>query len=111
MAVARSPFLRFSCVVRLGRRSSTAAAGEATSCSVLDIDRYKTTLHFCCTFPFSTHFPAPLHPSISFFFESETESRPPVPPDPRQAGEREAIITRLLHERTTSIFHRPVEVL
>ena len=62
------------CVVRLGRRSSTAAAGEATSCSVLDIDRYKTTLHFSLHFSlFHALFP-PLYPSLSFFFiESAVE--------------------------------------
>eukprot|EP00964_Phaeocystis_antarctica_P128557 scaffold92330_cov71-Phaeocystis_antarctica.AAC.2 len=53
------------CVVRLGRRSSTAAAGEATSCSVLDIDRSGQSQVFNCSLPFSSSrfYPALLRPS------------------------------------------------
>jgi hypothetical protein len=50
----------FCGVVQRCRRSSTAAAGEATSCSdsVL-IGRCNERLHYACTFPFSRQFPPP----------------------------------------------------
>ena len=58
--------LRFCCVVWLCRRSSTAEAGEATSCSVF-MSLKRAPALFVCTFPFSRHSPPlPSHPSSPF---------------------------------------------